>query len=76
MKKRKKVDKRLKWLEEHADEAVKGIDKAVADVFLERVKCNACGHIYEIYPSIPASDDSCPVCGSTDYRIISEEASE
>jgi len=29
---RKKVDKRLKWLEEHADEAVRGIDKAVADM--------------------------------------------
>jgi len=29
--KRKKVD-RLKWLEDHADEAVKGIDKAVADM--------------------------------------------
>ena len=32
MKKRKKNDKRLKWLEEHADEAVKGLDTAVADM--------------------------------------------
>jgi len=32
VRKKEKVDKRIKWLEEHADEAVRGIDAAVADM--------------------------------------------
>jgi len=37
---------------------------------LEKVRCRKCGYIYCIYPSIPASDDSCPKCGSTDYEHL------
>jgi len=36
----------------------------------ETVQCKVCGHTYTIYPSIPASDDSCPKCGSSNYTFI------
>jgi len=39
---------------------------------LELVRCKQCGYRYEIYPSIPATDDTCPNCGSNDYDIIRE----
>jgi len=38
----------------------------------ELVRCNVCGHIYTIYPTIPPSDDTCPKCGSSDYTYVKE----
>jgi len=36
----------------------------------EYVVCQNCGYVYLIYPSIPASDDSCPKCGLSKYESI------
>jgi len=38
----------------------------------ELVKCRKCGYRYEIYPAIPATDDTCPNCGSNNYDIMRE----